>query len=179
MSFVRWQAIIWTNAGLLLIGPLETNFSEILIEIHTFSSKKMHLKMLSAKWRPFYLGLNVLRKWHVVCSVASHYLNQCWIIVNWALRNKLQWNLNRNSYIFIQENAFENVVCEMASILSRPQCVKKMTCRLFGGKPLSEPMSDYCLLDSLEHISVKFESNPYFSYTKMMKTFLSAKLAVI
>ena len=31
-------------------------------------------------------------------------------IVYWTLRNKLQWNLNRNSYIFIQENAFENVV---------------------------------------------------------------------
>ena len=28
------QAIIWTNAGILLIGPLGTNFSEILIEIH-------------------------------------------------------------------------------------------------------------------------------------------------
>ena len=29
----RRQAIIWTNAGILLIGPLGTNFSEILIEI--------------------------------------------------------------------------------------------------------------------------------------------------
>ena len=40
-----------------------------------------------------------------------------------GLTNKLQWNLNRTSYIFIQENAFEIFVCEMASILSRPQCV--------------------------------------------------------
>ena len=53
----RCQAIIWTNDGILLIGPLGTNFSEILI-------------------------------------------------------------------IFIQENAFQSVVCEMAAILSRPQCVK-------------------------------------------------------
>ena len=30
------QAIIWTKAGILLIGPLGTNFSEILIEIQTF-----------------------------------------------------------------------------------------------------------------------------------------------
>ena len=57
------QAIIWTNAGILLIGPLGTKLNEILIQI-------------------------------------------------------------RNSYIFIQENALENVVCEVASILSRPQCVK-------------------------------------------------------
>ena len=55
------QAIIWTNTG-LLIGPLWINFSEILIEIHEFSFKKIHLKMLSAKWRPFCLSLNVL-KW--------------------------------------------------------------------------------------------------------------------
>ena len=30
------QAITWINAGILLIGPLGTNFSEILIEIQTF-----------------------------------------------------------------------------------------------------------------------------------------------
>ena len=55
----------------------------------------------------------------------SHYLNQCWDTVNWTHGNKFQWNLNQNSYIFIQENAFENVVWEMAAILSRPQCVKQ------------------------------------------------------
>ena len=37
----RLQAIIWTNAGILLIGPLWTNFSEILFEIYTFSFWKM------------------------------------------------------------------------------------------------------------------------------------------
>ena len=56
----RRQAIIWTNAGILLIGPLRTNFSEIFIKIHAFSFKNMRLKMSSAKWRPFCLGLNVL-----------------------------------------------------------------------------------------------------------------------
>ena len=57
----RRQAIIWTSAGILLIGPLGTNFIEILIKVLTFSFK---------------------------------------------------------------ENVFESVVCEMASILSWPQCVK-------------------------------------------------------
>ena len=46
----------------------------------------------------------------------SHYLNHCWNIVNLTLGNKLQWNLNRNEYIFIQDNAFENVVWKMAAI---------------------------------------------------------------
>ena len=56
----RRQAIIWTNAGLLLIGPLGTNFNEILIEILTFSFKEMRLKVSSAKWWPFCLGLSEL-----------------------------------------------------------------------------------------------------------------------
>ena len=56
----RRQAIIWTNAGLLLTGPLGTNFSGILIEILKFSFKKMRLKVSSAKRRPFCPGLNVL-----------------------------------------------------------------------------------------------------------------------
>ena len=70
----RHQAIIWTNAGiLLLIEPLGTNFSEILMRIQAFSLKKMHLKMSSAKWRPFCLGLNVwILRWSWQMSCLSH-----------------------------------------------------------------------------------------------------------
>ena len=56
----RRQAITCTNVGILLIGPLGTNFSEMLIEIQTFLFKKINLKRSSGKWRPFCLGLNVL-----------------------------------------------------------------------------------------------------------------------
>ena len=62
LSPCRRQAIIWTNAGILLIGPFGTNFSGTSIEIHTFSFKKMHFKMSSAKWRLSGLGLNELTK---------------------------------------------------------------------------------------------------------------------
>ena len=68
------------------------------------------------------------RQWLVAWPAPSHYLNQCLDIVNWTLRIKLQWNFNRNSNIFIHENAFESIVCEMAAILSRPQCVKFASC---------------------------------------------------
>ena len=56
LSHGRRQDIIWTNAGLLLIGQ----FNEILIELYTLSFKKMHLKMSSGNWRPSYFGLIVL-----------------------------------------------------------------------------------------------------------------------
>ena len=63
-------------------------------------------------------GLSPGRRHAIIC--------QCWNIVNSNLRNKLQWNPMRNSFIFILENAFENVVCEMASIWSRPQWVNSL-----------------------------------------------------
>ena len=45
LSPVRRQAITWTKADVLSIGPLGTNFSEILVEIVAFSLTKMRLKM--------------------------------------------------------------------------------------------------------------------------------------
>ena len=199
LSPAQRQTIIWTNAGILVIGPLGINFSKILIAIQTFSFKKMHLKISCAKKRlfrlglnvlinyviigsdngqtykllpepmlqldpykqisvqglfkmqwfslkknylellsvkrwPFHLGLSLLTHWGRVTHICvgnlttigspSHYLNQCWNIVNWTPRKKLHWNDNRNSYIFIQENPLENVVWKMAAFLSRPQWVK-------------------------------------------------------
>ena len=56
----RRQATIWTNAGILLIRNVRTNSSGLLSEIPTFSFKKMHLKMSSAKWQQFCLRPNVL-----------------------------------------------------------------------------------------------------------------------
>ena len=77
----RHQAIIWTNAGILLIGPPETNFNEILIEIHTFSFKKIYLKMSFGKWRailsrPQCVNLDhVVRKLdHTPCKFAGNIL---------------------------------------------------------------------------------------------------------
>ena len=59
-------------------------------------------------------------QWLGSWSAPSHYLNQYWNIVNSKLRDKLQWDLQQNSCIFIPKSAFQNVVCEMAAILSRP-----------------------------------------------------------
>ena len=66
------QTIIWTNSGILLIGPLGKIFSEIIIEIDTFSFKKIHLIMSSGKWS-FCLGLNILI-WLVNNIFLKHYL---------------------------------------------------------------------------------------------------------
>ena len=69
------------------------------------------------------LDLHWLRWWLVPYFEPSPYLKQCWVIVNWTFRNKLQWNLNQNTKLFFHENACENIVCEMAAILSRRRWV--------------------------------------------------------
>ena len=60
----RRQAIIWTNAGILLIRPLETNFSEIFIGIQTFSFKKKLIWKCRLPNGAICLGLNVLTHWN-------------------------------------------------------------------------------------------------------------------
>ena len=68
------QAIIWINAGILLIGPLGTSWSETLIEIQTFSLKKIRLKMSSAKSCSYRLGLNGLNYFTNQWSTSHMYL---------------------------------------------------------------------------------------------------------
>ena len=85
LSPSRRQAIIWTNAGILLIQPSGTNISEILIEIDVFSFKKMHLKMLSAKCRPFCLNLNVLILLVLRLEYSVRTRSISWLLMHWLL----------------------------------------------------------------------------------------------
>ena len=83
----RRQAFILTNAVILFFGPLGTNFSEISIKILTFSLKKMRLKVSSAKWRPFCLGLNVFSTPMVpTCAHGLWRLQQMWVLYTKVLR---------------------------------------------------------------------------------------------
>ena len=112
----RRQAIIWTNAGILLIGPLGTNFSEILIRVQTFSFKKMLLKMSSAKWRPFCFGLNVVSHCHSLEHQSPP--GQRFIYSHDALA----WNLTKvHFYLF-------HILATQSQCIPSPICVirKKM-----------------------------------------------------
>ena len=61
LSWRLHQTINWTNAQILIFGPLMTIFCEILIEMNIFSFKKMHLKFSSAKWWPICFGQCMLK----------------------------------------------------------------------------------------------------------------------
>ena len=76
----RRQAIISTSADILFIGPLGTNFSEIFIEIKTFSFKKSVWKCRLRNGGHFASAS--------MCYAPSHYQNQWWLIVRWTLRKK-------------------------------------------------------------------------------------------
>ena len=82
---------------------------------------------IEAKWRIYIYMYHLTRPslvqimaWHLA---PSHYLNQCWNIVNWNLRNRPQWNINRISYIFIQENLNAFQAGKLNFFGTRPNCV--------------------------------------------------------
>ena len=76
-------------------------------------------------------GQHWFRLWLVAYWMPSHFLNQCWVIVNWTLGNHLQLNFNQNTKIFIHENVCENIICEMVAILFRERWVN--ICMFFRG----------------------------------------------
>ena len=61
----------------------------------------------------------------VIFPQKIHFIDQGWNILKSHFRSNFQQNLKQNSYIFIHENALENLIWEMETILSRPQCVNK------------------------------------------------------
>ena len=165
----RRQAIIWTNAGMMLIGPLGTNFIEISIGIQTFSFKKMHLKMSSAKWRPFCLGLNVLKKVSQGCD-SNTMMYPClgYGRIPWSHSiyvyiyiymgfNTLRPTQNGRHFpddilkwIFLNENVWISNKISLkfvpkVPINNIPTLVQIMAWRRSGDKPLSDPMMDSLL----------------------------------
>ena len=91
----------------------------------------------------------------------GHYLNQCWNIVKTNLRNKIQWNLNLNSYILFRKNTFENVLWKMGAILSQPQWINKHMRRY---PELAHPKSAHDA-QLIEEISIN--SNEMYGYTSI------------
>ena len=110
----RRQAIIWTNDGILLIGPLGTNFSEILIEILTFSFKKMRLKVSSAKRRPFCLGrfINIIRS----CFTSAGHPNVCFSASNTNLKAWINTSPEcHHEYLYQQNKASLTKPCSSSA----------------------------------------------------------------
>ena len=99
LSPSRRQAIMWTNAGLLSIGPLLTYFNEVLIKTQQFSLEKMHLNMSSAKRGLCCLGPNVLTEIQLQAvftanngnTVSSCSERSVWRSISWQLNNHNQW----------------------------------------------------------------------------------------
>ena len=85
----RRQAIIWSNARILLIQTSGTNFSEIFIKIDAFSFKKMHFNSLGpgdAIWQQR-SGSPLAQVMAWCLTAPTHYLNQCWLIIR-----KVEWH---------------------------------------------------------------------------------------
>ena len=79
---------------------------------------------------------------HITWSPPSHYLNQYWNIVNCTLRKKPSVKFQSKFMNFlIEENAFENVVCKIVPISSRPQ---RLTTFAITHCDVVYPLTSYC-----------------------------------
>ena len=57
----------------------------------------------------------------IVMSAISPYLNQWWSLVNWTIRNRLQWNMNQDVNLSVKK-WFENVFCKISAIFQVAIC---------------------------------------------------------
>ena len=126
----RRQAIIWTNAGILLIWPIGTNFNEILIEMQPSSLTKMHLKMSSAKWLSFCLGQLSIAKFYK----HTHNVN--------TLKPR---QIRHHFAIFTNENFWISIILPQkcvptAPIYNKSAWVQIMVWHRTGDMPPVEPM---------------------------------------
>ena len=119
-SYADMQIGCLSNAKRIYHNGLYPNANNLLISVCVCVCVRAVLNLTHLPLVPHIRvsesGQHRFRWWFVAYSAPYHYLNQCWIIVNWAPRNKLQLTFNQNSKHVIQENAYENIVCETAVI---------------------------------------------------------------
>ena len=128
-QFLKWQRVPF----LCEHNTFANNHSVFIVLIHWYSnttcSPTFHVlwyasppppppppppPSLVVAYMPTWIGSTLVQ-----IMTCRHYLNRWWSIVNWTLRIKLRWNLSQNIKFFFHENAFENIACEMAAIVSR------------------------------------------------------------
>ena len=139
---------------ILSIGFLGTNCSEIstLIQIHTSSFRKIHLKMSSGKWRLFCLGFNVLIDWVPVAHTYISGLGYHWWCGKSVHVKTLRLRQNGRHFvddilkcIFLNENVWLSIKISlkfvpMSPINNIPTLIQIMAWCWSGNKTLSEPM---------------------------------------
>ena len=94
MKYLRW---------------IPTKTEQDVLNPRDFFSQPGYFIPPSAVYMRRWTGSALIRMMASRLLAPIHYLNQCWLTINWTLGNKLQWNCNRNSNTFI-EDTFENVV---------------------------------------------------------------------
>ena len=115
----------WINPCILRYGFYWANFSQYHCTWCPLAGALCHQELTHWGWVTHICVGNLT----IISSdnALSPGQTQCWNIVDWTLR-PLAANFNeKNEYIFIDEESFENVVCKMTVNLSRPQSVKILT----------------------------------------------------
>ena len=128
----RRQAVIWTNAWILLMRILGTSFSEILSEIHTFSFKTIRLQMSSAKCCALCLCCNVLNMQTAVFKIfCSDYNLRFWHIYRYYMCFPWKGTMCRNIWINIfHSRQSGKLQCSFYLLLATNETLKQINIHL-------------------------------------------------
>ena len=92
--------------------------------VHTYLYK---LCIFYDGWTRFYHNYNAhVHEWvdYMVGAISIYNMKMAW-----TFRNKVKWNFNQNTKLFIHENAPENIVGELAAIFARERWVETVIFR--------------------------------------------------
>ena len=96
------------------------------------------------------------------CQATRHYLNQCWLLISEILWHSYKNHFPGNTHDINLQYGFPKLHFNSLGpsdaymrLYNIPTLVQIMACRLFGAKPLFEPMLPYCQLDPKEQTSTE------------------------
>ena len=124
-SEIKWREILWNYE---LISVHKTYYLEVLELVLLDNGDFICLLVISSPPSAAYMRQSIA--WALLQIMACRLFGAkplskpVLVIINWTPRNELQWNFNQNLKFFIEENAFEIVVCQNGGHFPRPQCVK-------------------------------------------------------
>ena len=103
---------LWTGINMIEVGAWVNNYIQYTIHVLIWVNSSPSSAAYMCQWS----GPALVQAMACHLFGTSHYLNQCWLIVNCTPGNIFQWNLNQNSIIFIH---LKMLSARIAAILSR------------------------------------------------------------
>ena len=113
------EILVNTNSGKGLMSDGTKSLPEQVLNYHEWIVVAIENNFNSSPPSVTYMcqGTKSILFPEMACCLISNNLGE--IIITYCQLDPFQWNLNQHTQLFVHENVYQNVICEMAAILSR------------------------------------------------------------